>query len=159
MVPIRQSGWPKTCSEFAPSPDTLARLVISACRTGRHVALKILTVDSYGGKKDTFELDILRHMALKKSQASNTKSGFDRILGLLDEFQHSGPNGKHVCLVFKPMGPDLAIYRTLFPNLRIPVPVVKNIARQLLQALVFLHDTCNIIHTGKAPSSATFRTF
>ncbi|KAI1413533.1 kinase-like protein [Hypoxylon sp. FL1857] len=127
-------------------------------QTGKHVALKILTADSYNGKKDTFELDILRCMAFKTTRAPNIVPGSDRILGLLDEFQHYGPNGKHVCLVFKPMGPNLSIYRRLFPHLRIPVSVAKNIARQLLQALAFLHDTCHIIHTDIKPQNILIET-
>lgn len=31
-------------------------------RTKRHVALKVLTADSFGHQKDTFELEILRHI-------------------------------------------------------------------------------------------------
>ncbi|KAI0841440.1 kinase-like protein [Hypoxylon sp. FL0890] len=127
-------------------------------QNGGHVALKILTADAYDGKKDTFELDILRCMASKTTQSPDIEPGSDRILGLLDEFQHSGPNGKHVCLVFMPMGPNLSIYRRLFPKLRIPIPVAKNIARQLLQALAFLHDTCHIIHTDIKPQNVLIKT-
>ncbi|OTA78343.1 hypothetical protein M434DRAFT_87359 [Hypoxylon sp. CO27-5] len=56
------------------------------------------------------------------------------------------------------MGPNLSIYRRLFPYLRIPVPVAKNIARQLLQALAFLHDTCHIIHTDIKPQNILIET-
>ncbi|KAL2756618.1 hypothetical protein ACRALDRAFT_2102427 [Sodiomyces alcalophilus JCM 7366] len=45
------------------------------------------------------------------------------------------------------MGPDLSNFRRLFPNLRIPLPLVKDISRQLLLALFYLHDTCRVIHT------------
>lgn len=147
---ILRFGWLGICSMFAPTPDTGVSLTIYACRTGQHVALKILTADSYDGKKDTFEREILRHIASKTTQAPSIKPGSNRILGLLDEFQYSGPNGKHVCLVFKPMGPSMSTYRRLFPRLKIPVPVAKNVARQLLEALAFLHDTCHIIHTGNS---------
>ncbi|KAI1400977.1 kinase-like protein [Hypoxylon fuscum] len=127
-------------------------------QTGQHVALKILTADSYDGKKDTFEREILRHIASKTTQAPSIKPGSNRILGLLDEFQYSGPNGKHVCLVFKPMGPSMSTYRRLFPRLKIPVPVAKNVARQLLEALAFLHDTCHIIHTDIKPQNILIET-
>jgi serine/threonine protein kinase len=35
------------------------------------------------------------------------------------------------------------------PDRKLPVPVVKRIARQLLHALNFLHQECGIIHTGQ----------
>ncbi|RDA96126.1 hypothetical protein CP533_1750 [Ophiocordyceps camponoti-saundersi (nom. inval.)] len=108
--------------------------------TKRYVALKILTADSFGDGNDTFELDIL--MQLKAQIASSP--GAAHILGLLDKFEHRGPNGNHVCLVFKAMGPELSRLRRLFPGLRLPVPLIKSISRQLLLALSCLHDTCKL---------------
>lgn len=115
------------------------------------MALKILTTDSIGGQKGTFELEIL-HRINQKSKERLT-GGPDNILGLLDEFRHQGPNGEHACLVVEAMGPNLAQYRKLFPRSRIPVPVMKKISKQLLSAMVFLHDSCEVIHTGKRPAS------
>lgn len=113
----------------------------------QHVALKILTADASGGENGTFELDMLRHVRAQ-SQASDNATGSSKILGLLDEFSHTGPNGRHACLVFKPMGPDMSHFRSLFPLARLPVPVAKKVSRDLLQSLAFLHDQCRIIHTG-----------
>ncbi|KAG7110757.1 Serine/threonine-protein kinase SRPK like [Verticillium longisporum] len=67
--------------------------------TKRHVALKVLTADSFGHQKDTFELDILKRIKAQHIQ----HAGKCHILGLLDDFEHHGPNGNHVCLVFKAM--------------------------------------------------------
>ena len=78
-------------------------------------------------------------------------SGANHILDLLDEFEHHGLNGNHACLVFKAMGPDMSKYRRLFPKLKIPLPFMKNISKQLLLALSYLHDTCRVIHTGQSP--------
>lgn len=112
---------------------------------GRFVAIKILTADTFGHGHDTFELDILK--TLKRN--SRKAPGGVHILHIFDNFEHEGPNGKHVCLVSKAMGPALSEYRRYFPNLMIPLPILKTISRQLLQALAFLHDTCQVIHTGK----------
>ncbi|SPQ22208.1 1c17f1d4-95d7-478a-8e76-adfc9a26f8ae [Thermothielavioides terrestris] len=122
--------------------------------TRRHVALKILTADCYGQQQDTFELDILRQI---KAQTT-PHPGSNHILPLLDQFEHQGPNGKHVCLVFKAMGPDIQRYRRLFPRLRIPVPLVKDISRQLLLALAYLHDVCRVIHTDIKPQNILVET-
>ncbi|KND88077.1 Serine/threonine-protein kinase SRPK [Tolypocladium ophioglossoides CBS 100239] len=120
----------------------------------QHVALKILTADSFGQGNDTFELDILKHI-----RGQNTsKPGANPILGLLDEFEHRGPNGNHVCLVFKAMGPDMSKYRRLFPKLKIPLPLMRDISKQLLLALSYLHDTCRVIHTDIKPQNILVET-
>lgn len=118
----------------------------SNIRANRHVALKILRADSHGGEHDIFELSILEH--IKSTDGSNPDAS--HILGLLDHFRHRGPQGDHLCLIFKAMGPDLMAYRRLFPELRIPFHTLKQITRQLLLALAYLHKSCRIIHTGKS---------
>jgi serine/threonine-protein kinase SRPK3 len=110
------------------------------------VALKVLTADSYGTENDIFELSILEHIRVKDV----LDPGINHILGLIDSFRHHGPHGEHICLVFKAMGPDLAIYRKLFPQLQIPPQTLKQVARQLLQALAYLHQSCGIIRTAKS---------
>ncbi|PNH77056.1 hypothetical protein VD0001_g463 [Verticillium dahliae] len=52
--------------------------------TKRHVALKVLTADSFGHQKDTFELDILKRIKAQHIQ----HAGNGHILGLLDDFEH-----------------------------------------------------------------------
>ncbi|KAK3323099.1 kinase-like domain-containing protein [Cercophora scortea] len=124
-----------------------------------HVAIKVLTAGSLPGKHDhqnTFEVDILRHIAI---QVTNRRGpGASHVIGLVDEFQHSGIHGKHVCLVFKAMGPDLSRYRRLFPKFRIPLPIMKDISRQLLLALSYLHQTCRVIHTDIKPQNIMIET-
>ncbi|KAK0611714.1 kinase-like domain-containing protein [Immersiella caudata] len=123
-------------------------------KTNQHVALKILTAESYGNGHDTFELDILRHIRT----LDTSHPGVDHILSLLNEFGHRGPNGNHMCLVAKPMGPDMIKCRRLFPKARIPLPMVKKIAARLLLALDFLHDKCGIIHTDIKPQNILLET-
>ncbi|KAJ3493433.1 hypothetical protein NLG97_g4736 [Lecanicillium saksenae] len=112
-------------------------------RLTRHLALKILTADSYGQENDIFEIDILKHMRCLAAD----EPGARHILQLLDNFQHDGPNGTHACLVFPAMGPDVTNYSQLFPKRRIPAPQIKTISRQLLLGLSFLHDISRVIHT------------
>lgn len=103
----------------------------------------MLTANAFDEKHPTFELDILHQISTRLEN-----QGTLHILRLIDEFKHHGPNGVHVCLVFKAMGPDLAKYRQLFPNAKLPVPIVKRITRQLLLALSLLHETHHVIHCG-----------
>ena len=83
---------------------------------------------------------------------STTVPGAQHVLGILDNFEHVGPNGKRACLVFKAMGPDMgpdmSKFRRVFPGSRIAVPLMKSISKQLLLSLAFLHDTCRVIHSG-----------
>ncbi|KAI1128415.1 kinase-like protein [Nemania abortiva] len=126
-------------------------------QTDQHVALKILTADSFGGEKATFELDILRHQASMATKSPGSP-GANHIVGLQDEFKHSGPNGRHVCLVFKPMGPDMSHYRELFSRAKLPMPVAKKVTKELLMALAFLHDSCRVIHTDIKPQNILIET-
>jgi serine/threonine-protein kinase SRPK3 len=116
---------------------------LTSNRSSHHVALKVLTADAFDEKHPTFELDILHQIS-----TPSESRGSEHILRLIDEFKHQGPNGVHVCLIFKAMGPDLAKYRKLFPNVKLPVPIAKTIAKKLLLALSFLHETHHVIHCG-----------
>ncbi|KXJ89417.1 kinase-like domain-containing protein [Microdochium bolleyi] len=120
-------------------------------RAKRHFALKILTADSYDGKHDTFETAILRRI---RSKGTNSRDpGPQHLLGLVDNFEHTGPHGNHVCLVFEATGPDMSRFRRLHPRSRVPVPLLKSITRQLLLALAFLHDTCKVVHCDIKPKN------
>lgn len=111
----------------------------------RHVALKILTADSYGGEKDVYELSILRRI----KTANPNHPGYKHVIGLLDDFRHAGPHGDHVCLVFEPMGEDLVGLARRYCDRKIPAHLVKQIARQLLLGLDYLHRSCMVVHTGQ----------
>ncbi|KAJ5008216.1 Serine/threonine-protein kinase SRPK [Colletotrichum sp. SAR 10_66] len=112
--------------------------------TESHVALKVLAANTSEVGLDINELDIL----LKVTSKSATNPGTAHVLGLLDHFEHRGPNGDHLCLVSKPMGPNMSVFRTLFPKAKIPLPTMKRVSKQLLLALSYLHDECQVIHTG-----------
>jgi len=76
-----------------------------------------------------------------------------RPLLLLDKFVHFGIHGKHMCSVFELMGPNLldVIQHYEFSDKRMPLWLVKKIARDTLMGLVYLHERCNIIHTDLKP--------
>ena len=73
--------------------------------------------------------------------------GRKHIATLLDNFTVTDRHGPHLCLVFEALGSfNGSVYH---PGRNLPVPSVKDIARQLLVALDFLHRECRIVHTGK----------
>ena len=73
--------------------------------------------------------------------------GRKHIATLLDNFTITDRHGSHLCLVFEALGAfNGSVYH---PGQNLPVLFVKDIARQLLVALDFLHRECQIVHTGK----------
>lgn len=119
-------------------------------RTERHVALKILTSRCYGGKKEVYELAILQRI----TSADVTHPGWKQVLNLLDSFVHTGPNGDHVCLVSEVMWGNLHELSFRFgPRRQLPVRLVKEISRQVLSGLKYLHETCGVIHTDLKPAN------
>jgi serine/threonine-protein kinase SRPK3 len=111
----------------------------------QHVALKILTADSYYGVgKSVYELAILQHI----SKVDQRHAGYKHVIHLLDHFTHTGPHGEHLCLVFKVMGESVGALRRRFPTRQVPAALWKRIARQVLLGLDYLHQSCGVIHTG-----------
>ena len=72
---------------------------------------------------------------------------------LEDYFEHTGPNGRHVCMVFEMLGANLLSLIKRYDYQGIPIPVVKNITRQICEGLQFLHAECQIIHTDLKPEN------
>jgi serine/threonine-protein kinase SRPK3 len=60
---------------------------------------------------------------------------------LLDTFEHLGPHGRHVCMVFEVLGDNLLALIKHYRYQGIPTDIVRNIARQVLIGLDYLH-TC-----------------
>lgn len=72
---------------------------------------------------------------------------------LHDHFEHSGPHGRHVCLVFEVLGDNLLALIKRYDYKGIPIPVVQNLARQMLAALDYMHREREIIHTDFKPEN------
>lgn len=72
---------------------------------------------------------------------------------LLDWFEHSGPHGRHICMVFEVLGDNLLALIKKYDYKGIPIPIVRNLARQMLVALDYLHRQLQIIHTDFKPEN------
>lgn len=79
-----------------------------------------------------------------------------RVLSLIDHFEHFGPNGRHVCLVFDVLGVSLLKLIKRFNYKGTPLPLVRRISRHVLEGLHFLHETVDIIHTDLKPENVLF---
>jgi serine/threonine-protein kinase SRPK3 len=95
-----------------------------------------------------------------------TTSNGPRVVQLTDWFEHTGPNGQHVCMVFEVLGDSLLtlmrqrasnLGQTQQAGIGIPIPMVKHLTKQVLEGLHFLHTKCGIIHTDLKPENVLLR--
>lgn len=75
------------------------------------------------------------------------------VASLHDSFFHTGPNGRHMCMVFTMLGCNLLGVIKAFNYRGIPMPVVKRFVKGICMGLDFLHRKCNIIHTDLKPEN------
>ncbi|KAJ2782568.1 serine/threonine protein kinase, CMGC [Coemansia javaensis] len=151
-----------------------------------HVALKIVKSAAHYTEAALDEIEL----CMRTVSVQEPHVGRDYVAKMLDSFEHSGPNGRHVCMVFEVLGENLL---SLLRNARrygtlrdaagaargasgphdsgsggasddpaaagdrsgdgLPLPLVKQIARQIIAALAYLHGPCNMIHTDLKPEN------
>ena len=92
------------------------------------------------------------------SQVAEGDPGDERhCVRLLDWFEHSGPHGTHVCMVFEVLGDNLLSLIKAFRYRGVPLPAVRVLARQVLVGLDYLHSRRSIIHTDLKPENVMLR--
>jgi serine/threonine-protein kinase SRPK3/serine/threonine-protein kinase SRPK1 len=79
--------------------------------------------------------------------------GFTGVVTLLDYFEHQGPNGCHICMVFEVMGPNVLALIKQFEFKGVPDELVRKVAAHTLVGLDYLHRVCGIIHTDLKPEN------
>lgn len=114
-----------------------------------HVAMKIVRSAKHYTDTAIDEIKLLD----KVTNAEIHHPGHQHVIQLLDTFTHQGPNGVHVCMVFEVLGENLLGLIRRYKHRGIPVVFVKQIAKQLLSALDFLHRMCGVIHTDLKPEN------
>ena len=75
------------------------------------------------------------------------------VVTLHDSFFHSGPNGRHMCMVFSMLGCNLLSVIKAYNYRGIPIPAVKKMVKGISKGLDFLHRKCLIIHTDLKPEN------
>jgi len=83
----------------------------------------------------------------------STPVPFTGVVQLMDYFEHYGPNGKHVCMVFETMGPNVLALIKRYNFKGIPLDIVRKVASHTLIGLDYLHRICGIIHTDLKPEN------
>lgn len=123
----------------------------------RVVALKIQKSASDYSEAAKDEIKLLE--AVRRSDSNNADdSGTNNapLICLIDHFEHFGPNGRHVCLVFDLLGGSLLKLIKRFNYKGTPLALVRRISRNMLEGLHFLHSQVGIIHTDLKPENVLF---
>lgn len=119
----------------------------SVCRFNRHVALKVVKSAPRYTETALDEIKLLQRII--SSEPTTGHPGRRHVIQFLDHFRHRGPNGVHVCMVFEVLGENLLGLIRRHQNKGVPMHLVKQIAKQILLGLDYMHRYCGMIHTGK----------
>lgn len=117
--------------------------------SGNHVALKVVRSASHYTETAIDEIKLLQKIV----QANPNHPGRKYVVSLLDSFEHKGPNGTHVCMVFEVLGENLLGLIKKWQHRGIPRDLVMQITKQVLMGLDYLHRECGIIHTDLKPEN------
>lgn len=116
----------------------------------QHVAMKIVRSDRVYSEAAQDEIKLLKRI---RSQTERGHAGSNYILKLLDNFYHTGPNGDHIVMVFEVLGENLLALIKKYEHRGIPLIYVKQISKQLLLGLDYMHRKCGVIHTDVKPEN------
>ncbi|KAH9877099.1 hypothetical protein IAQ61_002462 [Plenodomus lingam] len=136
---VRKLGWGHFSTVWLSRDNT----------NGKHVALKVVRSAAHYTETALDEIKLLK----KVVEANVNHPGRKHVVSLLDSFNHKGPNGVHVCMVFEVLGENLLGLIKRWNHRGIPMPLVKQITKQVLLGLDYLHRECGIIHTDLKPEN------
>ncbi|KAI9042672.1 uncharacterized protein KD926_005278 [Aspergillus affinis] len=97
------------------------------------------------------ELPFYHHIASRMEEGSHPGRG--NVRRLLDSFEVTGPQGKHVVLVFQPAQMSLRDMKLVFRRDGFDEDFVRGAITELLKALDFLHTHGEIVHTDIHPGN------
>ncbi|THH13710.1 hypothetical protein EW146_g6550, partial [Bondarzewia mesenterica] len=133
----------------------------------RHVALKIVKSAPRYTETALDEIKLLQRLITSATppispsptnpnpapSPSQTHPGRSHVISFLDHFRHKGPNGTHVCMVFEVLGENLLGLIKRHQRKGVPQHLVKQIAKQILLGLDYMHRCCGVIHTDLKPEN------
>ncbi|KAF9522960.1 kinase-like domain-containing protein [Crepidotus variabilis] len=156
-VVVRKLGWGHFSTVWL-AQDT---------KMNRHVALKVVKSAPRYTETALDEIKLLQRLITSSTPpvaptASNphpppspahTHPGRSHVISFLDHFRHKGPNGIHVCMVFEVLGENLLGLIKRHQNKGVSMQLVKQIAKQILLGLDYMHRCCGVIHTDLKPEN------
>ncbi|KAJ7661665.1 kinase-like domain-containing protein [Mycena rosella] len=120
----------------------------------RHVALKVVKSAARYTETALDEIKLLQRLITSSTPSGAANHpGRSHVISFLDHFRHTGPNGTHVCMVFEVLGENLLGLVKRHQNKGVPMPIVKQIAKQVLLGLDYMHRCCGVIHTDIKPEN------
>ncbi|KAJ7162087.1 kinase-like protein [Mycena filopes] len=120
----------------------------------RHVALKVVKSAARYTETALDEIKLLQRLITSSTPSgAPNHPGRSHVISFLDHFRHTGPNGTHVCMVFEVLGENLLGLVKRHQNKGVPMAVVKQIAKQVLLGLDYMHRCCGVIHTDIKPEN------
>ncbi|KAF7322067.1 Kinase-like protein [Mycena kentingensis (nom. inval.)] len=120
----------------------------------RHVALKVVKSAARYTETALDEIKLLQRLITSSTPTgAQNHPGRSHVISFLDHFRHTGPNGTHVCMVFEVLGENLLGLIKRHQNKGVPMPLVKQIAKQVLLGLDYMHRYCGVIHTDIKPEN------
>ncbi|KAJ7182861.1 kinase-like protein [Mycena crocata] len=143
-VVVRKLGWGHFSTVWLARDDQMQR----------HVALKVVKSAARYTETAVDEIKLLQRLVTSSDpNKPNSHPGKSHVISFLDHFRHNGPNGTHVCMVFEVLGESLLGLIRRHQNKGVPIPLVKQIAKQVLQGLDYMHRCCDVIHTDLKPEN------
>ncbi|KXN87052.1 Protein kinase dsk1 [Leucoagaricus sp. SymC.cos] len=156
-VVVRKLGWGHFSTVWLAN-DT---------KMDRHVALKVVKSAPRYTETALDEIKLLQRLIISSTppvqptpdnpnpppSPSQSHPGRSHVISFLDHFRHKGPNGVHVCMVFEVLGENLLGLIKRHQNKGVPMHLVKQIAKQVLLGLDYMHRCCGVIHTDLKPEN------
>jgi len=131
----------------------------------RFVAMKVQKSAAHYTEAAYDEIELLAEAAKRGNHAEweETQRGpleglfphfpFTGVVTLIDYFEHFGVHGKHVCMVFETMGPNVLALIKRYNFKGIPLDIVRKVTTHIMIGLDYLHRVCGIIHTDLKPEN------
>lgn len=106
----------------------------------RYVSLKIPTANASGSRTES-------EMRRRLSEGDSRHPGYQSVQFFLDEFEITGPNGQHHCLVSEIVGHNFHEVKDASEHELLPMHIAKRAKARLSLGLAYIHS-CGLIHGG-----------
>lgn len=114
----------------------------------RYCAVKVIKSAELYAESARQEVLLLRHLS-----QLNWHPLRNRLVNMTDNFAINGVNGTHQCIVFDGLGDNMLMLIQRSGYQGVPLYNVKQIAYQVLEGLMLLHEKAHLIHTDLKPEN------